>query len=124
MPRRSCDPSQRADRVGSDDNAWADVCATCLFLGVLKKAVSGCVAVRIFFRETGTPEHTGSAAGICIIRHRGSRLTNSDITCTDIAGSDRPYSRVGFCNERTSLFHLGIIAHRIELRQTYTQKKD
>jgi len=50
-PRRSCDPSQQADRVGSDRYAWVDVRATSPFHCLEYKA-EGCVIVRIFFRET------------------------------------------------------------------------
>jgi len=47
IPRRSCESSQRADRVGSDRDVKVDVKQTSLFSCKNRR----CVNVRVFFRE-------------------------------------------------------------------------
>ena len=57
IPRRSCESSQRADKVGSDRDVQVDVLVTSLFSWL---KIRGYVNVRVFFREKKkTPEILG-----------------------------------------------------------------
>ena len=60
IPRRSCDSSQQADRVGLIRTHGSTFVQRARSL-CCNKAAGGCAIIRIFFRETGMPVHTGTA---------------------------------------------------------------
>lgn len=129
IPRRSCDSSQQADWVGLIRTHGSTFVQRARSL-CCKKA-GGCAIVRIFFRETGMPVHTGISDAISVaspyygwIYQQASSVQLSEYgLATEGSCLSLSVPRVSFWNNTFQKLGL-ILKIRVAIRITYTQKKD